>query len=786
MGDTPCSGSLTQTSSGKHRLVLAQIPCEYNNPSNKCTVVNPIASEVTNSNPPLELNPVYFDPPNWSGWQYTTLRNTSWGSGSCVAPNEDKCLNDQEFKNIGLNDIYGVGTTQFWYFNITLRTCTTKSASFELKNLPTGVETRRVSQFLTPHNLRSPFGEQYYNQVVAVPIPLKPCVKNCTCESSTCIGSSCGDWCGGQCTGTLAPSCNYSAWSPATCSPACGQTQTRTPTPICLDASECTQTSQTCSTSDCGDPSAPTNLQVDGNSSGNDIDNPIVVSGSTVNLTWGNPVNQNGFDKFRLSVFNNNSGLTFNDDNIDKTVFSYVFPAGSSGSLTAGHKYRWQMYAYDQDNCASLGSCSTDDGLSDTSVAKWFCQEGESCSLKCGQIKNCGGNCESTDDGVPVAPSIVSPAGLSSSPTVYNNVNSTTLSWNSVLTLTDRYEVVVVVDGVGTTVLNNTSVSPDSVSNLSSGSLNYNTVYRWHIRAVNTTCGTDYSSWSSWGYFRFNRTPPSSGSPSSSLVLRNSNSIVVPVETGNRNQICQTAFMSGGNHDRRARVEIRAVDLDGYDDIENVYFRLGVGNSVAVTNLTTSPLSASTGNWSLYDSVTYSGADTTRVVTFPVEFGAGMNASSLYGMEMKIDDRWGQSSGWVSADRSFKVWNCLVPLSGSLYDSSDVGGAICLNGTGYSQVYEGSLFTSLVYRQDGGSPIVSPTISGADFSGANLIWGQEYAEIRFILSSSASICVHQRPRLLPPHPGCAPATPSAHTPPEDRAAVSRELPAPHRMPPGNA
>ena len=55
-----------------------------------------------------------------------------------------------------------------------------------------------------------------------------------------------------------------------------------------------------------------------------------------------------------------------------------------------------------------------------------------------------------------------------------------------------------------------------------------------------------------------------------------------------------------------------------------------------------------------------------------------------------------------------------------------MGGAVCLNGTGYSQAYEGTLFTSLVYRQDGGSPIVSPTISGADFSGANLIWGQNY------------------------------------------------------------
>lgn len=235
LGDTPCSGSLTQTTSSKHRLVLAQIPCEYNNPSNRCTVVDAIASEVTNVNPPLELSPAYFDPPNWSGWQYTTLRNTSWGSGSCVAPNEDRCLNDQEFKNV----VLGAGTTQFWYFNITLRTCTTKSASFELKNLPAGVETRRVSQFLTPHNLRASYGDQYYRQVIAVPIPLKPCIPNCSCATTTCIGDSCGDWCGGQCPGTVPANCNYGAWSPASCSPACGQgparkqVQTRSCTSIC-------------------------------------------------------------------------------------------------------------------------------------------------------------------------------------------------------------------------------------------------------------------------------------------------------------------------------------------------------------------------------------------------------------------------------------------------------------------------------------------------------------------------------------------------------------------------
>jgi hypothetical protein len=121
----------------------------------------------------------------------------------------------------------------------------------------------------------------------------------------------------------------------------------------------------------------------------------------------------------------------------------------------------------------------------------------------------------------------------------------------------------------------------------------------------------------------------------------------------------------------------------------------------------------------------------------------------------------GANSGWVSAVEALKygfVWSRFREL----YDSSDVGGAVCLNGTGFSQAYEGVLFTVWAYRQGGGNPVISPTINGADFSGVTLL-GTRIAEFGFILS-------HQRLSAFIPRPSLChliqipPATPSAHTP----------------------
>jgi hypothetical protein len=293
--------------------------------------------------------------------------------------------------------------------------------------------------------------------------------------------------------------------------------------------------------------------------------------------------------------------------------------------------------------------------------------------------------------------------------------------------------VVVVVDGVGTTVLNNTNVSPASVSSLSSGSLNYNTVYRWHIRAVNTTCGTDYGAWSAWGYFRFNRSP-NFNPIDQTFRLRNSSSTLVAAETGARNQICQTAFMVSGSHDRRVRVEVRAIDPDGHADINRVFFRMGVGYSAGVINIASgSPTSLINGSgWSLYATPTVVGSGTSKVVTFPIEFNDNtpMNSSSLYNMEVRVEDIYGVSSGWVDTNRDFKVWNCQIPNQGTLYDSRSVAGAVCPTNIGYDIPYSGSLFTDLVYYKDSTSnPANNKTISVSSpnfSSGDNLIWGYSY------------------------------------------------------------
>ena len=60
---------------------------------------------------------------------------------------------------------------------------------------------------------------------VTVGVNPPPCVSNCSCASSTCVGDTCSDGCGGNCSGTMPNTC--SSWG-SSCSKDCGGgTQTK-------------------------------------------------------------------------------------------------------------------------------------------------------------------------------------------------------------------------------------------------------------------------------------------------------------------------------------------------------------------------------------------------------------------------------------------------------------------------------------------------------------------------------------------------------------------------------
>lgn len=398
-------------------------------------------------------------------------------------------------------------------------------------------------------------------------------------------------------------------------------------------------------------------------------------------------------------------------------------------------------------NC--VGPSSQSCGL----VNGGWCDYSPSCNPACGQIQTrtcncpapaCGGascsgsstnTCSSADDGNPAQVTIVSPAGLSSSPTIYSNVTSTTLSWNSVTALTDRYEVVVVVDGIGTTVLNNTNVTPATASSLSSGTLSYNILYRWHARAVNTSCGTDYGSWSDWGYFRFNRPPVFNNTPDTDFLLRNSDSVDVSAVSG-RNHLCQTQFMNSSNG-REAIFRISISDPDGVAQVDKIYFRMRFGTNdylmFSADSLSGTPSYSLVGNGaSIFGSSTTSTAGTTRTVNFPVLFDDDFSGGTfrIYDMQVYGEDIYGLNTGWSDTNRDFKVWDCNVDAVGGLYDSSMEPAVVCATGTGFSQLADRNAtnFLSLDYVPSSG-PTQAMTINtdSSYYSGSNdLRWNSNY------------------------------------------------------------
>ena len=142
------------------------------------------------------------------------------------------------------------------------------------------------------------------------------------------------------------------------------------------------------------------------------------------------------------------------------------------------------------------------------------------------------------------------------------------------------------------------------------------------------------------------------------LVIKNNDSFVVPVESGNRNQICQTVF----NRSRQVTFEVSVSDQDGITDIAiggNVTLIWGDGVSVNKTI----PIIGNIGATTVFG---WSGSN-----TVPDDF---ININGIYPLKVTVTDSVGNTA--VNTFRSFKFWDCKVPVSGTIYDST-VGGVSC-------------------------------------------------------------------------------------------------------------
>lgn len=220
-------------------------------------------------------------------------------------------------------------------------------------------------------------------------------VPNCSCLAGICAGSggTCSDGCGGTCTGgTLQPDCNdasskcgsylsgngcgqcsgsltcnscqicsgnscvadatkvvnggWSSWS-SSCTPACGQSQSRSctnPAPACGGATCSGSSSQTCSTADAGNPGGVNIASPIGT-----LANPVLITGSDVTLRWAassNPL----VDLYRVRVMDSTHTTTyFLSDDLAPTATSVIVP-----NLNSGVIYSWVVRPYNT-RCASIG-----------------------------------------------------------------------------------------------------------------------------------------------------------------------------------------------------------------------------------------------------------------------------------------------------------------------------------------------------------------------------------------------------------------------------------------------
>lgn len=305
------------------------------------------------------------------------------------------------------------------------------------------------------------------------------------------------------------------------------------------------------------------------------------------------------------------------------------------------------------------------------------CHECQGCGRRCGQALDCGGNCSNADNGAPSVPTIISPNGTQVNPSQISNT-TTTLSWNASSGLVDRYDVTLINLSTGVTVWFNNQTTLTSIT---TPALTMGAIYQWYVRAVNTTCGTDNSAYSTSGYFQTNQLPTVTG-----VSIYNSDNVLVPFDVGNRNQICKSSFRTSTTP-TDVKFVINLQDLDGGTDIQTAQMRW----NGTVTNLVLGDQSTvNVGSSALIDYT-------------------GVNNGNVYPIEVRITDTY-SDTGWIDSGYSWKVWDCDVPVTSGTFDGS--GGQAC-NSTGFSTPLS---INSINYKNMSG---------GADAT-TNLIWTDSY------------------------------------------------------------
>ncbi|MFA5828208.1 MAG: hypothetical protein WC841_02520 [Candidatus Shapirobacteria bacterium] len=220
----------------------------------------------------------------------------------------------------------------------------------------------------------------------------------------------------------------------------------------------------------------------------------------------------------------------------------------------------------------------------------------------------------------------------------------------------------------------------------------------------------------------------------------------IPV-TGIRNHVCDPVFFTATG-ERIVKFNVTVTDPDNstspvHDEIQIVELRFGDGTDLSLHYDMTAGISVTglrSGNVTVGSTATTNGSD--KTVTFAVTFNdlSGWPAATDgYDLFVYAEDTWGGLlstgvGGWMEMNRQFKVWDCVVEVVGTVYDSSADLLAVCPH-TGYSIPIADSVgFGGLMYEDVSSlykfSNRTMTADNDSDYHSDNanhLIFGQQYA-----------------------------------------------------------
>ncbi len=221
------------------------------------------------------------------------------------------------------------------------------------------------------------------------------------------------------------------------------------------------------------------------------------------------------------------------------------------------------------------------------------------------------------------------------------------------------------------------------------------------------------------------------------LNLANTELIAETFTGGPGNHICDKRLNQTDATERWGKFVLNISDPDGGGDVNLVSMRLVSGANNVVINVplmsnTTVGAVTTSGNTS---GVTVSGVTTSvngqiRSVIVPVKFETNY-LTAVYDIQVSARDISNLNFGFTSVGRRYKIWNCEVNVSGSVFDVSGVAGPSCLTNNGYTTLFNNGSSYGLVFTGIGAADkamSVNNMNNNPQYSdgGQRLLWHKSY------------------------------------------------------------